>query len=99
MKSAIFATMVVLTSCATTEPKPKTELKVQKQFIITPMNEDNEGRPLFTLRISGDTTVYDYMYAEEVVASMIRDTIVVDEMLHLCDNLLDEDDCWKNQVK
>jgi hypothetical protein len=99
-KNIVSAVIIIifLASCSSGS-KPKAPVNKGKEFVIVPMEEDNEGRPLFTMKRSGDTAAYEYMYAEEVVASMIRDTIVVDEMLHLCDNPLDEDDCWKNQVK
>lgn len=94
-KTALMVMIIIfLVSCSS---KPKAPVNKGKEFVIVPMEEDNEGRPLFILKTKD--SVYDYMYAEEVVASIIRDTIVIDEMLHLCDNPLDEDDCWKNQVK
>jgi hypothetical protein len=36
---------------------------------ITPMNEDNEGRELYTLRLS-DGKVMEYVYREEVFLYM-----------------------------
>lgn len=52
-------------------------------MVIVPMNDDNEGRPLYTVTYQ-DSTV-DYMYAEEIAASLLRDSLVHDEMIELCE--------------
>lgn len=55
-----------------------------KQIVITPMNQDNEGRELYIMEVNGK--VYDYMYAEEIGMSLLRDSVLTDEMIHFCDH-------------
>lgn len=71
-----------------TEAKP---VPAKAGMTITPMNEDNEGRPLFIVEVNGK--VYDYMYAEEIGVSLLRDSIITDEMIHFCDHK----ECLENQ--
>ena len=63
--------------------KAKKKDSRKDEIVIIPMNEDNEGRPLFTVKTKDST--YDYMYAEEIAASLLMDSIITDEMLHICD--------------
>lgn len=65
-----------------TEPKKTIYPDNANAMVIVPMNEDNEGRPLYTVTYQ-DSTV-DYMYAEEIAASLLRDSLVHDEMIELC---------------
>ncbi len=85
--------IIFLASCGSKSGKrvKNPRAKNQKQFIIIPMNQENEGRPLFTLKTKDST--YDYMYAEEIAVSLIRDSVIVDEMVHMCDH----DECWEQQ--
>ncbi len=64
--------------------KAKKDLKKDHKIVIIPMNEDNEGRPLFTVEVNGE--VHEYMYAEEIGMSLLRGGWVTDEMIHFCDH-------------
>lgn len=72
---------------AETKPKPKPT----GEITIIPMNEDNDGRPLFVVKMNGKEQ--EYMYAEEIGVSLLRDSIIQDEMIHFCDH----EECKENQ--
>lgn len=89
----IVSALIVIIFLASCGSKSGKRVRNQKQFIIIPMNQDNEGRPLFTLKTKDST--YDYMYAEEIAVSLIRDSVIINEMVHICDH----DECWENVIE
>lgn len=84
-------TLTIGTMYAFFKPEKKVEKKSNDAFVIIPMNEDNEGRQLYILKTKDST--YEYMYAEEIGMSLLRDSVVVDEMIHFCDHL----ECQESQ--
>lgn len=79
----IVSALIVIIFLASFGLKPA-PVKNQKEFVVIPMGEENEGRPLFTLKTKD--SVYNYMYAEEIGMSILRDTIVMNEMIQFCDH-------------
>lgn len=73
------------------ETEPKKPKYPENAMVIVPMYEDNEGRELYTVTYQ-DTTI-EYMYAEEIGMSILRDSLVTDEMIHFCDHEV----CKENQ--
>lgn len=85
----IYLTAVVLLPIATIGTiyafvKPEKKKAETNGIVIIPMNEDNEGRELYIMKTKDST--YEYMYAEEIAMSLMRDSVVVDEMIHFCDH-------------
>jgi hypothetical protein len=63
-----------------TEPRPSTN-----KITITRTNEDVDGRPLFILEMNGE--VEEQVYAEEIGMSLLRDSIILDEMIQFKEDL------------
>lgn len=85
---AVIVTPIVAikTIYAFAEPqKVEKKAHVENAIVIIPMNEDNEGRELYILKTNDST--YTHMYAEEIAMSLLRDSVVVDEMIHFCDHI------------
>jgi hypothetical protein len=95
----IYAMAVIVMPIATigaiyafVKPPQKVEKKANDNaIVIIPMNQDNEGRQLFILKTKDST--YEYMYAEEIGMSLLKDSVVTDEMIHFCDHF----ECQESQ--
>jgi len=85
---ALFKPKQQVETCKTVKDRAKhlAENLHDEEIAIIPLNEDNEGRALYNVVLPSGKVI-EMMYAEEIAMSLLRDSIVVDEMIHFCDHI------------